>query len=443
MGTVELVLRQEGTFRRLYALKQPHAGLRDDEEFRRMFLDEGRLAGLLRHPNVVSVLDVGENHDGPFLVMDFVDGVSLHQIMRTCSAEAPLPTVLAITLATQVAEGLHAAHELVGEDGAPIGLVHRDVSPPNVLVGFDGIARLTDFGVAKALGRMTKTSTGVVKGKLGYMSPEQLRYEPLDRRADLFAFGVVLFEMLTGTRLYAPQDGDGPRRILNEPPPDAGLVRDGLPPELVELVFELLAKDPDDRPATAREVAVRLEDIRRDLVDAGEPETPVEELLAARFGAERDANAETRREAFARAERGELPVWGERTELAPPAPTKRSWWPALAAGGAALVGAVALGTWLGRSTIDEAPPTAPPTVAEAPAPVAEEPVVEAPVAESPSADEPVEPEPAAAPVEEPRPARRRRGRRRRAAATAPAEPASSAAAPSGPSPWPFAAGESE
>ena len=125
------------------------------------------------------------------------------------------------------AEGLHAAHELCAADGTALQLVHRDVSPQNIMVGFDGVSLVTDFGIAKAMGRTSKTSTGVLKGPLGSLAPEQLRFEEPDRRADLFALGVVLFELLTARRLYKSREGtDGPRRILTEPPPDLADVRD-------------------------------------------------------------------------------------------------------------------------------------------------------------------------------------------------------------------------
>jgi serine/threonine-protein kinase len=276
MGRVDLVARREGQFFRLFAQKRLRADLVDDPDVRRMFLDEARLAGLLRHPNVVSVIDVGEDQSGPFLVMEFVEGVPLSQLTRAAERGERIPLEVCLRIAGQVAEGLHAVHELRAADGEFLQLVHRDVSPQNILVGFDGIARVTDFGIAKALGRASKTATGILKGKLGYMSPEQLRFEEIDRRADLFAFGVVLFEMLTGQRLYqSQQDMDGPRRILNEPPPDLADHRDDVEPEHVELMFELLAKDRAHRPATARIVARRLEGMlasavaSRDCVDTG------------------------------------------------------------------------------------------------------------------------------------------------------------------------------
>jgi serine/threonine protein kinase len=192
MGQVDLAVRREGNFERLFAIKRLRPELSSDVEVRSMFLDEARIAGLVRHPNVVSIVDVGEDDSGPLAVMEFVDGISVAELLAKSDVH-PLPLDLALRIAREVAEGLHAAHELRSADGAPLELVHRDVSPQNILLGFDGIARVTDFGVAKALGRVSQTSTGVLKGKLGYISPEQLRFEEPDRRADLFALGVVLF----------------------------------------------------------------------------------------------------------------------------------------------------------------------------------------------------------------------------------------------------------
>ncbi|MBI2896973.1 MAG: serine/threonine protein kinase [Deltaproteobacteria bacterium] len=285
MGHVDLVLRQEGRFGRLYAMKRLHPAQRDEPELRAMFVDEARIAGLIRHPNVVSVLDVGEDDEGPFLLMDFVEGVSVMTLVsQACGEGSLVPVQLCVQIVRQAALGLHAAHDLVGHDGAPMGLVHRDVSPQNILVGFDGVARVTDFGVAKAFGRITRTTTGLLKGKVGYMSPEQLRFEEPDRRGDIFSLGVVLYELLGARRLYPSSDGPASaRRILDEPPPDIGEVRDDVPPALVELLFEMLAKQPAHRPRDAREVARRLEAILGELAREEGP-ARLEEHLEARFG---------------------------------------------------------------------------------------------------------------------------------------------------------------
>jgi serine/threonine-protein kinase len=289
MGYVELVFRREQRFERLYARKRLHPQFRADPAFRAMFMDEARLAGLVRHPNVVAVQDLGEDEEGPFLIMDYVEGLPVARLIaRATERGESVPAQVAVRIAVGAALGLHAAHEAVGPDGAPLGLVHRDVSPQNILVGFDGVVRVTDFGIAKAMGNAMHTTTGVLKGNVGYLSPEQLRFETPDRRADLFSLGVVLYELLAGRRLYAAAAGDGPRRILNEAPPDIGEVRSDLPPALCELLIELLSKDRALRPPTALEVARRLEAVLAALVEEEGP-SELDEHLAARFGDERAA----------------------------------------------------------------------------------------------------------------------------------------------------------
>lgn len=266
MGRVELVVDQRLHFERLHARKRLHPHFLDDDNIRAMFLDEARIAGFIRHPHVVSVTDVGEDEEGPFIVMDFVDGVSLSAMVNHLAAsQVDFPLSVVLSLMAQAAEGLHAAHEVTDSSGHRLGVVHRDVSPQNILVGFDGHARVADFGIAKALGGSSnRTETGVLKGKLSYSSPEVLSFEEASVRSDLFSFGVVLFEAVTMRRLY-PASGGGPRAILNEPVPDLGDVVEDAPDELVELVFSLLAKNPAHRPRSAGDVAARLQSILRDL----------------------------------------------------------------------------------------------------------------------------------------------------------------------------------
>jgi serine/threonine-protein kinase len=267
------------------AIKRLRSEHRDDVSIRRMFLDEAKIAGLIRHPNVVSVLDVGTDERGPFLVMDFVEGVTASRMIRGVAKRGELlPVQLALRIVRQVALGLDAAHTLTGPGGEALGVIHRDISPQNILVGFDGAARLTDFGIAKALGQnQQKTTTGLLKGKVGYMSPEQLRFERPTQRSDLFSLGVVLFELLSAQRLYKGVDTvDVAQRILSEPVPDIYAVRDDVPPLLVELLFEILAKDPASRPANAKEIAQRLSTMIDECV-AEEGTLPLDDFLTTRF----------------------------------------------------------------------------------------------------------------------------------------------------------------
>ncbi len=197
---MSVVERTVGPYRRLFAMKRPLERDRLGGEARRMFLEEARVAGAIRHANVVGVVDAGEDEDGPYIVMELVDGISITELL-VLSPE-PLPVQIVARIARDVARGLHAAHQQRGPDGGELHLVHRDVSPGNILLGFDGVCRLTDFGIARAIGRSFRTETGILKGKLGYMAPEVLRFEGEDRRADLFALGVLTWELLSGERLY-------------------------------------------------------------------------------------------------------------------------------------------------------------------------------------------------------------------------------------------------
>ncbi len=204
MATVCLArVSGEGGFERLVAIKLMHPHIADDKEFVAMFLDEARIAARIRHPNVVSTLDVDRSSDGLFLVMEYVDGESLHTVLRHAARNRlSLPLDVAARIGIDMLEGLHAAHELKDEHGAPLQLIHRDVSPQNVLIGRDGVGRLTDFGVALARSRLATTQGAGLKGKVAYLSPEQIRGENLDRRADIFAASIVLWELLSGRRLF-------------------------------------------------------------------------------------------------------------------------------------------------------------------------------------------------------------------------------------------------
>lgn len=288
MGYVELCFRREGRFLRWSARKRLHEQYRSDARFRSMFMDEARLAGLVRHPNVVGVTDVGEDNDGPYLIMDYVEGVSLARAIREMVGARLIPIQVAVRICIEVAMGLHAAHEVRSEDGSVLHLVHRDVSPQNILIGFDGTVRVTDFGIAKALGNVSQTNAGVLKGNMGYLSPEQLRFEEPDRRSDFFSLGVTLYELLSGVRLYPNTSGfDGTRRILVEPPPDIGEVRSDVPPALVELLFEMLSKAREARPSTGQEIAARLEGILAVLIDE-EGSVTVSDYMEEHFAAQRE-----------------------------------------------------------------------------------------------------------------------------------------------------------
>jgi serine/threonine-protein kinase len=253
-------------FGRTVAIKRLHAQFAKDPEFVSMFLDEARLAGRIRHPNVVSTLDVVVDDGEVFLVMEYVHGESLSRLAvaskdpsLVARARAPLPIVIGIMVG--ILHGLHAAHEACDEHGDPLRIVHRDVSPQNILVGVDGIARLLDFGVAKAAWRLHSTRDTSLKGKLRYMAPEQLRGEPIDRRVDVFSASIVLWEMLTGLRLFQGEDPSVyVNRLRDHQLPSPRSISPDLPVSLEAIVMRGLAGDREDRFATARDLAAALED---------------------------------------------------------------------------------------------------------------------------------------------------------------------------------------
>ena len=252
-------------FSRTVAIKRMHANLAKDPEFVSMFLDEARLAARIRHPNVIGTLDVVALSGELFLVMEYVLGESLFRLMKTARDSAkpiPLPIVSAILVG--VLDGLHAAHEATNEREEPLSIVHRDVSPHNIIVGAnDGLARVLDFGIAKAADRTHSTRDGQIKGKLSYMAPEQLSSGIVDRTSDVYSAAVVLWEAITGTRLFPGESElkSMVMKVLSTEPESPGRYVPGLPPELEALVMRGLKKSPEDRIQTAREMARRLQKI--------------------------------------------------------------------------------------------------------------------------------------------------------------------------------------
>ncbi len=248
-------------FGRTVAIKRMHPHLAKDPDFVSMFVDEARVAGRIHHPNVVSTLDVVALEGELFVVLEYVQGESLSWLFRQTQALGEkVPHRIALRLAIDTLYGLHAAHEARDERGQPLGIVHRDVSPQNVLVGADGIARVIDFGVAKATGRLSTTREGQIKGKISYMSPEQLTAEEVDRRSDVYSAAVVLWEMLTTRRLFqASNDAAAMRRILDGVIERPSTVDATVQSALDAIVMRGLALRPDDRYATAQEMASELE----------------------------------------------------------------------------------------------------------------------------------------------------------------------------------------
>jgi serine/threonine-protein kinase len=267
MASVHLA-RQTGQagFSRTIAIKLLHRHLVEDPEFVAMFQDEARFAARIRHPNVVDVYDV-EWVDGELIiVMEYVEGASLQSLIRSARAQGrELARGCLLRVMHDALRGLHAAHELCDDAGEPLGLVHRDVSPQNILVGVDGVARVTDFGVAKARGRATSTRTGMVKGKLHYLAPEQLRGQPIDRRVDCFAAGVVLWECLTDRPLFrADHEAETMMQVLQKSIPPPSSYAPGLGIALDRVCLRALERDPARRFASAAAFAEALEQAARD-----------------------------------------------------------------------------------------------------------------------------------------------------------------------------------
>jgi eukaryotic-like serine/threonine-protein kinase len=262
MATVHLGrMIGDAGFARTVAIKRVHAQYTRDPEMRGMLLDEGRLSARIHHLNVVTTLDVVAAGADLFIVMEYVHGEPLSALIRATRRHGQnIPPRIVAAMLAGALRGLHAAHEARDARGDPLGVVHRDVSPQNILVGSDGIARVLDFGVAKAAGRMAVTTDGRIKGKFGYMPPEQLHGEVIDRRADIYAAGVVLWEALVGARLFAGA-GDNPdfARLLNPKvdPPSTRLVR--LSPQYDAVVMRALSREAQGRYATALEMAQALE----------------------------------------------------------------------------------------------------------------------------------------------------------------------------------------
>lgn len=262
MATVHIArLVGAAGFSKTVAIKRMHEHLASNAQFVNMFVDEARLAGRLQHPHVVNVMDVVASEGEAFLVMEYVHGESLSSLMKQAGQSGEgIPPQLAVQILRGALEGLHAAHEATSQKGEPMHLVHRDVSPQNILVGVDGIARVLDFGIAKAVGRLQDSSTGHVKGKAAYMAPEQVSGQPVDRRTDIYAAGVVLWECLAGRRLFTGENSaEIIYRVLEEDIPGLDEVTEGLDPNLIEAVARATSRHSRERYATAREFALALD----------------------------------------------------------------------------------------------------------------------------------------------------------------------------------------
>ncbi len=271
MAEVNLaVATGRGNFRKLIVIKRLHRHLAMEPGFVDMFLDEARLAARLSHPNVVQTHEVGEWNDNHFLAMEYLDGQGLERLLRISGQRGELiPFELGARIVADALEGLAYAHELTDFDGTPLNVVHRDVSPQNIFVTYDGVVKLLDFGIAKAATHVVETRTGVIKGKYAYIAPEQALAHELDQRADLWSMGVVLWEVLTGRRLFKSVNELATlQETLQGEIKLPSAFRPELPTELDTICMRALERDVAARYASAHEMK---EDLDRYLASLPKP----------------------------------------------------------------------------------------------------------------------------------------------------------------------------
>lgn len=272
-------------FRRPVVVKRILPHLAKVPEFRNMFLDEARIIAGIHHDNVVQVYELGSEGDSLYLVMEYLDGESVGGLLRRLATRSERPPYwLAAHVIAEACAGLHSAHELTNERGDLLGLVHRDVSPQNVFVTYDGSVKILDFGIAKVADKSTRTATGHVKGKFQYMSPEQCRGEPLDRRSDVFALGSVLYELTTSTKPFKRATEHLTfLAICQEPIVPPSRVVEGYPRSLEPIVLRALSKDSRKRYATALEMRQALVAALRELEPSADARQALAELMRREF----------------------------------------------------------------------------------------------------------------------------------------------------------------
>jgi len=248
-------------FSRTVAIKRMLPAYVQDQEFVQMFLDEAKLAARIRHPNVVPTLDVVSENDELFLVMEYIQGETVSRLLnKTTRAGGRIPLPIAAAIVSGALHGLHAAHEARDELGDPLGIVHRDVSPQNIIVGIDGVARMLDFGVAKAANSVHTTRAGLVKGKIPYMAPELLRGAKATRRSDIFSAAVVLWEVIVGEHLFdSEHDAAAMMRLLEDEILPPSLRVPEVPPTLDAITLRGLSREPERRFPSARAMAAAIE----------------------------------------------------------------------------------------------------------------------------------------------------------------------------------------
>ncbi len=301
MGTISLARATGdplgvGGFARLVALKRPLGALASDPEVMQRFLDEARLLAQIHHANVVGIHQIGSDADGHFLVLDYIEGGTLDELLtRTILHRKKLPPPVVLRILGDVLAGLHAVHEAADVEGRPLQMLHRDVSAQNVLVGKDGVSRVADFGIAKAMIRSTVTDKACLQGRIPYMAPEYLRRESVDRRLDVYAAGVTLWTALAGRMPWGDAgEAQMVKNIVLEGVPSLSRAGVTIAPAIEEIVARACARDPEVRFASARDMLAAIEDLGRktgDIASHAEVAVLVEELLGLEIRARRTALA--------------------------------------------------------------------------------------------------------------------------------------------------------
>ncbi len=266
-GMAEIWLAEQagpGGFNKELVIKQILPHLARDESFTKMFLDEARLAAQLSHPKIAQIYELGQAGEEYFIAMEFIDGMDLSDLVETTASRGEvMPLGIASKVIIDVLEALDYAHDYTDRDGTPYNLVHRDVTPHNVIVSNDGIVKLVDFGVAKAKANQSKTQTGAVKGKYAYMAPEQIQSQEIDRRVDIFAAGVLFYELLAGQKPFG-EDLAAVTNILTQPTPSVCAVRTDLPEAVNAVIQKATAKNADDRYIDAHDMLRDVESLLRE-----------------------------------------------------------------------------------------------------------------------------------------------------------------------------------
>ena len=274
-------------FNKLLVIKKIRPELAEDPEMMGMFLDEARLSARLHHPNVVETHEVAQEDGHTFMAMEYLEGQSLHRILHRLRREGGLPTALHLQILADVLAGLHHAHELCDWDETPLGVVHRDVTPQNVFVTYDGRVKVVDFGIAKVRGASSETRVGVVKGKVAYMAPEQARGEAVDRRTDVFAAGVMLWEAATGSRPFRGlSDVEILHRLIHGEMPSAKATNPAIPDALEAIVKKATAPTRAERYATAADLRAVIERYLETVIDRP-PARELGRLVAQHFAEDR------------------------------------------------------------------------------------------------------------------------------------------------------------